>query len=282
MMHILNPENYRGIGPIEAYSSLSGNFIPQKPVPEIFSCDLEGDKLIIKTGHSEFKFSNGKTFHNVLKDNDFKIVKHLGEGGSNKAELIEIAGKLYILRSSKGNDKVNNFLQRSICAGYFRECVHYTILSPSPYIMKVFAVECSSTHAAMLIEYVEGSTLTKWLNNNPSIDERKRIIRELNEGIKYIHSKLISHYDIKSDNIFVPLDTLRPPFFIDFGSSGRRETNNNSWKYHASSNMISLSSLVNTIMPHNKLRGGKHRRFSNRKNNRKINRTIKIKRIRKL
>jgi serine/threonine protein kinase len=138
----------------------------------------------------------------------------------------------------------------------------------------------------MLIEYVEGTTLTEWLNNNPSTDERKRIVRELNDGLNYIHSKLISHYDIKSDNIFVPFDSSRPPFYIDFGSSGRREINNNSWKSQMSYNRTQLSSLINTIIPHNsnssnKLGGGKHRRFSNRKNNRrKI--TIKTKRVRKL
>ena len=259
---VLNPNNYLKIGPQKAYVAMGEfNTSIQETVPDIFSCDLEGDKLILKEGYSEYKFPSGKTFHEVLEDEDFKIIKKMGEGFSNTTELVEIEGKQYLLRRPTYVIEKSNKAEQiseTIRGGYFRECVHFTILSPSEYVMKIYAAESSLYKTAMLIEYVKGMTLTKWLESHPSKDEKKRVKDMLMKGLKYIHSKFIAHYDIKPDNIYVPSDTSKPPFFIDFGSSGRSFEGDMFWSNMRANNKRSLFrlNLDFTRNNQNKLNGG--------------------------
>lgn len=245
---ILNPNDYLKIGPQKAYMALGEtNYSIQEEVPKIFSCDLEKDQLVIKEGYSTYTFPSGKTFHDVLETGDFKVIKKMGSGASNTTELVEIDGQKYLLRRpthlTNITKKKNVYLIEASCGGYFRECVHLAILSPSPYIMTLYAAECSPSQAAMLLEYVEGTTLTKWLQSSPPKAQKERVRDELVKGLEHIHSKFIAHYDIKPDNIFVPTDVSRPPFFIDFGSSGRSHKNNTMWSGMKEFNLGFLSAI---------------------------------------
>lgn len=238
---VIKPEEYLTMGIPAAYTALGLLSGPiYKEVPDIFSCDLEDDHLVLKEGFSSYKFPSGKTFHDVLSDRSYKIIKEMGAGLSNKTELIEVEGKQYLLRQpihmSGGTSKF-------IREGYFRECIHLSILSPSPYVMKLFAAEGSSDRCAMLLEYVEGTTLTKFLETNPSKEEKERIKAELVKGLEHLHGKYIAHYDIKPDNIFVPSDKSRPTFFIDFGSSGRYKNANN-LKIYKNDNTNKLNKML--------------------------------------
>ena len=223
-MAAMKPEEYLKIGPRESYSAFGVPIKIQEQVPEIFSCDLVDSKLEIKKSVSSYTFPNGQTFHDILDSNNFKIIKTIGSGASNITQLVEIEGDKYVLRRPSRilrSNRINTHIHKSLCAEYFRECIHLAILSPSPYIMELLAAECSPSHIAMLLEYVDGMTLKEWLETNPSLEEKERVKDNLTSGLNYLHSKFIVHYDIKSENIFVPNDKQTPPFFIDFGSSGR-------------------------------------------------------------
>ena len=41
--------------------------------------------------------------------------------------------------------------------------------------MELLAAECSPSHIAMLLEYVDGMTLKEWLETNPSLEEKERV-----------------------------------------------------------------------------------------------------------
>ena len=260
---VIKPEEYLTMGPPAAYSVLG--YIPEtihKGVPDIFSCDLEGEHLVLKTGFSTYIFPSGETFHKVLIDRSYEVIKKMGEGLSNTTELIEIEGIRYLLRQpSRMSDDTSKFIRE----GYFRECIHLSILSPSPYVMKLLAAECSPDTCAMLLEYVEGTTLTKFLATNPSLEERERIKTELDKGLQHLHSKYIAHFDIKPHNIFVPSDKSRPPFFIDFGSSGRYNTKNN-FKMFKNDNINKLQKIIGS---------GRKNKYSKRVKRTKLRRTKK-------
>ena len=55
----------------------------------------------------------------------------------------------------------------------------------------------------IVAEWIDGRTLTAYLAENPSLQERQRILREIAEGIAYIHSQQVVHRDLKPSNIMV-------------------------------------------------------------------------------
>ena len=68
----------------------------------------------------------------------------------------------------------------------------------------------------IVMEYIDGVTLNKWLQQNHSRKERRRIALEIVDAVKYIHSKGIVHRDLKPDNIIITTngDNVK---LIDFG-----------------------------------------------------------------
>jgi serine/threonine protein kinase len=87
----------------------------------------------------------------------------------------------------------------------------------------------------------------------------------LYKGLEHLHSKYIAHYDIKPDNIFVPSDKSRSPFFIDFGSSGRYNNKNN----------FKMSKNNNTSRLQNIIGSGRKNKYSKRVKRTKFRRTKK-------
>ena len=70
----------------------------------------------------------------------------------------------------------------------------------------------------ILMEYIEGRTLTEFIAENPPKGVRKRIFSELLDAVDYLHKKGIIHNDLKPDNIIISRNsnTLK---LIDFGLS---------------------------------------------------------------
>lgn len=259
-MAVMKPEEYLKIGPRQSYSAFGVPMEIQEKVPEIFSCDLVDNNLEIKKDVSTYRFRSGLTFHDILDSTLFEIIDTIGSGASNTTQLVEIEGQLYLLRRPSRivrSNRININIHKSLCAEYYRECVHLAILSPSPYIMKLLAAECSPSHIAMLLEYVDGMTLKEWLKIKPSLEEKERVKESLTDGLNYLHSKNIVHYDIKPENIFVPNDIKKSPFFIDFGSSGRY-SNKNKALYNIKKNKKNLNQLKFKI-------GGKRKTFTRKK-----------------
>lgn len=59
------------------------------------------------------------------------------------------------------------------------------------------------TARCIVAEWIDGRTLAAYLAENPSLQERRRILHELAEGIAYIHSQQVVHRDLKPSNIMV-------------------------------------------------------------------------------
>lgn len=67
-------------------------------------------------------------------------------------------------------------------------------------------------------EYVEGTTLGAWLEQNPSLELRKRAFLQLLDALKYIHSLQLVHHDLKLSNIMITSNGNNVKL-IDFGLS---------------------------------------------------------------
>lgn len=86
-----------------------------------------------------------------------------------------------------------------------------------PYIARTFLYgEFLPGREGILMEYVDGRTLTDFLAENPSARRRRKVMDQLLEAMAYLHRKGIVHNDLKPDNILISRqnDALK---LIDFG-----------------------------------------------------------------
>lgn len=120
-------------------------------------------------------------------------------------------GKYYIFKTSKSNkEHIRQLLKREYEIG--KECSHPNIVSIVSY------KEIPSVGDGIIMEYIEGRTLTEFLKETPTLSLRCKIFSELLSAIIYIHQKGLVHNDIKPDNILISTNgnSLK---LLDFGLS---------------------------------------------------------------
>lgn len=71
--------------------------------------------------------------------------------------------------------------------------------------------------AAIVMEYIEGVTLDKFIASNPSHNARERILRDILDGVEYLHHRGLLHNDLKPQNIII--NRYGAARIIDFGLS---------------------------------------------------------------
>lgn len=121
------------------------------------------------------------------------------------------AGKYVIIKTAKGESGTYNDLVR-------RE-YELSIALSHPYIVSVFTFEeITPVGPGIVMEYIDGCTLTEFLTQNPSKRLRQRLVEQLLDAVAYLHKKGIVHNDLKPENILISRvdNTLK---IIDFGLS---------------------------------------------------------------
>ncbi|MBO7301049.1 MAG: serine/threonine protein kinase [Tidjanibacter sp.] len=154
---------------------------------------------------------------------------------NSESEIYEIApakatlDKLKLLRESAGA-----LLYSTIREG--KRLLIKTTKDKSEYQIRLLrreweiSIECNHPHIihtllledlpdlgpSIIMEYIEGCTLSEWLSTNPPQNERRRVFEELLTAVNYLHQRGIIHNDLKPDNILISRadNTLK---LIDFG-----------------------------------------------------------------
>lgn len=81
------------------------------------------------------------------------------------------------------------------------------------YILKVFGITKYKNMYCLILEYVKGDSLRN--NLNAPYTEKLKVMQRVAEGVFYMHSQSVCHYDIKPHNIL--LKDKETPKIIDFG-----------------------------------------------------------------
>lgn len=123
------------------------------------------------------------------------------------------AGKYFIIKTAKGESGVH--------ADLIRREYELSIALSHPYIVSVFTFETvTPVGPGIVMEYIDGYTLTEFLAQNPSGRLRQRAVDQLLDAVAYLHKKGIVHNDLKPENILISRvdNTLK---IIDFGLSDK-------------------------------------------------------------
>lgn len=106
------------------------------------------------------------------------------------------SGKYFIIKTPKEDTGENIALLH-------RE-YELSIGKSHPNIVNIFTYEPQSiVGPGIVMEYIDGRTLTEFIAENPPAEARKRVFKQLLQAVAYIHRSGLVHNDIKPDNIMI-------------------------------------------------------------------------------
>ena len=121
------------------------------------------------------------------------------------------AGRLFMAKTTMSDDARSlELLQREY---------ELTLGLSHPHIIHVYTYEASTpVGPAIIMEYVDGCTLTEYLAEHPNKAARQRVFEQLLSATAYLHKSGVLHNDLKPDNILITR-TNHDVRLIDFGFS---------------------------------------------------------------
>lgn len=133
---------------------------------------------------------------------DFELKKRLGKGGMGEvflARQISLDRLVALKTLSKELSKKDDFVKR-----FQREARSMAKLDHNN-VVKVFAVDSFKGIHFAAIEYIDGQSIQKWLDQNGpfSIGDAVLVTLVCAEALRHAHEKGMVHRDIKPDNILV-------------------------------------------------------------------------------
>jgi len=142
----------------------------------------------------------------------YKILLPIGKGGMGEVYLAQdteldrkVAIKFLNEDLSKDSEKVNRFIQEAKAASALNH----------PNILTVHEIGESGGSRYIVLEYVEGETLTSFLTKSHKFGAALEIATQIASALDAAHSAGIVHRDIKPDNVMIRPDGVVK--LLDFG-----------------------------------------------------------------
>ena len=146
-----------------------------------------------------------------IEPTDYEL---LSDSGHNLVYRAQMGGKWVVLKAAKPNEGEQTRNQLLLEREF--EIMHrlYSI-----YVVQTIAmVDDPQLGRSILMEYVHGRPLDRFIAENPSSAERRRVADELMEALIFLHERQIVHGDLKPSNILIT-DSDNHVRLIDFGFS---------------------------------------------------------------
>jgi eukaryotic-like serine/threonine-protein kinase len=147
--------------------------------------------------------------------NGYVVEGRLGDGANATVFLVHHPkrGEHYAMKLLRRMDARRNL--RIEQEAVFRDALRH------PNVVRAYDVMDVDGAAALLMEYVEGPNLERWLQDDQNADllERLRIFRKIVEGCRYAHRRGVVHRDLKPSNVLLKpgRDRSWTPRITDFG-----------------------------------------------------------------
>ena len=136
----------------------------------------------------------------------------LSDSGHNLVYRAQMGGKWVVLKAAKPTEGERTRNQLLLEREF--EIMHRL---DSIYVVQTISmVDDPQLGRAILMEYIHGRPLDKFIAENPTSTERRRVADELMEALIFLHDRQIVHGDLKPSNILIT-DSGNHVRLIDFG-----------------------------------------------------------------
>ncbi|XP_078285851.1 death-associated protein kinase 3-like isoform X1 [Rhinoraja longicauda] len=170
------------------------------------------------SGMASFKQEKVEEFYEIgeeLGSGQFAIVRKCSE----KQAGVEFAAKFIKKRQVRAS-------RRGVRREEIEREVHILQQIQHPNVITLHDVYENKTDVILILELVSGGELFDFLAQKESLSEEEAtaFIKQILDGVKYLHSKNIAHFDLKPENIML-LDKIPVPHIklIDFGLAHKIE-----------------------------------------------------------
>lgn len=146
------------------------------------------------------------------RGNSFSNITEIPSTGCNRLARAERYGQVFFLKGLK-----KEYALEPVFRSLLRKEFELLVTMNHPNIVRAFNLEeVNDFGLCIVMEYVDGYTLDKYLELKPSLLSRKKITRQLLDALQHIHSHQQVHRDLKPANLMVTRndEDLK---IIDFG-----------------------------------------------------------------
>lgn len=153
------------------------------------------------------------------RSGQFAIVRKCRQKGTGKEYAAKFIKKRRLSSSRRGVSREE--IEREV--NILREIRH-------PNIITLHDIFENKTDVVLILELVSGGELFDFLAEKESLteDEATQFLKQILDGVHYLHSKRIAHFDLKPENIMLLDKNVPNPRIklIDFGIAHKIEAGN--------------------------------------------------------
>ena len=189
---------------------------------------------------------------------DLTLIKFLGKGSYGEVYLSSIKGKNQYFATKKMEREIAD---RPTFRKYFENEINLLKTINHPYIVKLEGIKATKKHYYIIMEYINGGGLSDCLKkymkiNNKAFPEEivQHLMKQIIEGLYYLHKHKIIHRDLKLDNIMVNFDSDKDKQnlnmmkakikIIDFGFATKLSAEKNDLAFTAVGTALNMDPLI--------------------------------------